>query len=389
MERIGIFGGSFNPPHVGHIRAIDEVSQLLLLDRVLIIPAGTVPSKKVPMSSPEHRLAMTRLAAAGNPRMTVSDMEIDSSGNSYTYKTVLRIRKQFPEAELFLLVGADKLCSLPQWVQVEQIIRNVTVVVLPRDEKKYCKEIEKGTAALKQLGASVIFADFPPCEISSTQIRRLLAFDCASEFLESSVLQYIHQNRLYHTGENWKNLPMDRLEQVAVELLDSKRVQHVLGCRDTAATLARHWGANDTDAARAGVLHDITKALDGPLQLTLCRAYGTMLDDFSQKYPKTLHALTGSLVAREVFGENAAVVSAIRYHTTGKADMNLLEAILYVADYMEPNRNFDGVDQLRHLAYTDIYAALRLGLEMTLKYLGEQGSEVSPESQKALDWLKQ
>ena len=162
----------------------------------------------------------------------------------------------------------------------------------------------------------------------------------------------------------------------------------LLGCRDTAVELARRWGADETDAARAGILHDITKALDGPLQLTLCEAYGKMLTDFSRKYPKTLHALTGSLVAERIFGENPRVVSAICHHTTGRAGMNLLETIIYVADYMEPNRDFPGVERLRELAYTDIQAALKLGLEMTLEHLKRQGSEVSPESREALAYCE-
>ena len=112
-----------------------------------------------------------------------------------------------------------------------------------------------------------------------------------------------------------------------------------------------------------------------------------MLDDFSRKYPKTLHALTGSLVAQRIFGENEAVVSAIESHTTGKANMNLLETIIYVADYMEPNRDFPGVERLRELAFFDIRAALKLGLEMTLEHLAEQGGEVSPASREALAYL--
>jgi nicotinate-nucleotide adenylyltransferase len=151
--------------------------------------------------------------------------------------------------------------------------------------------------------------------------------------------------------------------------------------------LAKHWGADVTDAARAGILHDITKALDGPLQLTLCEAYGKILSDFSRKYPKTLHALTGSLVAEVVFGENPEVVEAIRSHTTGKADMTALQKIIYIADYMEPCRDFPGVEKLRHLAFTDLDAALKLGLEMTLEHLANQGNEVSPESQDALRFL--
>ena len=172
-----------------------------------------------------------------------------------------------------------------------------------------------------------------------------------------------------------------------IRLLNPNRVAHVLGCRDTAVALAKRWGADENDAARAGILHDITKALDGPLQLTLCREYGTILDEFGYKYPKTLHALTGSLVADRIFGESPAVVSAICHHTTGKADMNLLEKIIYVADYMEPCRNFPGVEKLRELAFSDIDAALKLGLEMTLQHLKNLGDEVSPASREALEFL--
>jgi len=241
---------------------------------------------------------------------------------------------------------------------------------------------------LSALGARVTMLDNPVTEISSTQLRRLLAFRCADAFLSPAVAQYICDNCLYDAAANWKHLPMEALEPIVVGLLNPNRVAHVLGCRDTCVELARRWGADETDAARAGLLHDITKALDGPLQLTLCSAYGKILDDFSRKYPKTLHALTGSLVAERIFGENEAVVSAICSHTTGKANMNTLEKIVYVADYMEPNRDFPGVERLRSLAFTDLTAALKLGLEMTLEHLKHQGSEVSGQSREALDYLR-
>ena len=188
---------------------------------------------------------------------------------------------------------------------------------------------------------------------------------------------------------DFRRLPMEKLEQVVTCLLKPSRVAHVLGCRDTAIALAKHWGADEVDAARAGLLHDITKALDGERQLTLAEEYGIILTAFQQKNPKTLHALTGSLVAEQLFGENEAVVQAIRHHTTGKADMNLLEKIIYIADYMEPNRNFPGVEKLRELAFSDLDEALKLGLTMTLNLLNQQGSEVSPESRDALNWLNE
>ena len=92
-------------------------------------------------------------------------------------------------------------------------------------------------------------------------------------------------------------------------------------------------------------------------------------------------------MAERIFGEREAVVSAICHHTTGKAGMSLLEKIIYVADYMEPCRNFPGVEQLRELAFADITAALKLGLEITLQHLHNLGDEVSPASREALAYL--
>ena len=198
---------------------------------------------------------------------------------------------------------------------------------------------------------------------------------------------YIRSAGLCGPERNFRNLSMEELERVALCLVKPNRVQHVLGCRDTAVAMARHYGADETNAARAALLHDATKALDADQQLALCREYGITLDHFSNENPKTLHALTGSLVAEHLFGECSAVVSAVRHHTTGKADMRLLEKIIYVADYMEPNRDFPGVERLRELAFTDLDSALKLGLTMTLELLEKQGRTVSPQSCEALQWL--
>ncbi len=186
---------------------------------------------------------------------------------------------------------------------------------------------------------------------------------------------------------DYRNLSNEALEQAVVRLLKPSRVAHVLGCRDTAVALANRWGANEQDALRAGLLHDVTKALGSSLQIALCQAYGVELSEFSSRNPKTLHALTGSLVAQRIFGENQAVVDAIASHTTGKANMTTLEKIIYVADYMEPNRNFEGVDTMRHLAFNDLDGALKLGLEMTLEILQKEGREISAESAEALVFL--
>lgn len=390
MERIGIYGGTFNPPHIGHIQAAKQAVKALGLSKLLIIPAYAPPHKAVlPTNSPtaQQRLAMLRIAVADCPEIEVSDMELRREGVSYTVETVQALRQQYPEAELVLLMGTDMFLTFDTWMRWEEILKNATLGVFYRGDKGEKPAIARKKEELEALGAKVTLVQNDVIAISSTQMRRLLAFRCAGELLPEGVLDYIRENRLYDTRTPWKNLPMEELEPIVVSLLNPNRVKHVLGCRDTAVALAKRWGAEVTDAARAGILHDITKAIDGPLQLTLCDAYGKLLDDFSKRYPRTLHALTGSMVAQRIFGENDAVVSAIEFHTTGRANMTLLEKIIYVADYMEPNRDFPGVERLRELAFTDIDAALKLGLEMTLEHLNRQGAEVSPASAGALAWL--
>lgn len=389
MERIGIYGGTFNPPHIGHIQAAKQAVKTLQLDKLLLIPDRVAPHKEIPDNSPSpwQRLDMLRIAAGQDPALEVSDIELNREGPSYTCETVAQLKECYPQAELVVLMGTDMFLSFPSWRCPQKILAGAALAVAYRGDRQERQEVARMQRQLESQGAKVYLLENQVTEISSTQLRRMLAFGCADSFLSPGVGDYIRQNELYDTGADWKNLPMEQLEQVVRRLLKPNRVAHVLGCRDTAVELAQRWGADPVDAARAGLLHDITKALDGPLQLTLCQAYGKMLDDFSRKYPKTLHAFTGSLVAGRIFGENDAVVEAIACHTTGKADMNLLETILYVADYMEPNRDFPGVERLRQAAFQDIQAALKLGLEMTLEHLKNQGSAVSPQSQEALDWL--
>ena len=387
MARIGIYGGAFNPPHTGHIRAAEYAVQALNLDKLLLIPSCTSPHKPLPGGSaePAQRLAMAKLWAG--EKMEVCDLELSRGGTSYTYETVEQLKLRYPDDELILFMGTDMFLSFHTWKEPERILACVSLAVFYRGDKN-----EKNMIAAKQQeyldkGHRVYLVENPVTEISSTQLRRMLVFRCAAPFLDEKVLRYIEENGLYETSRDFKNLPMEELEQVVINLLNPNRVKHVLGCRDTAAELAKVWDADVTDAARAGLLHDITKALDGPLQLTLCAEYGKVLDEFSENNPKTLHALTGSLVAERIFGENEAVVKAIESHTTGKAAMNTLEKIIYVADYMEPNRDFPGVETLRQLAYTDLDGALKLGLEMTLAMLREQKRQISPASSQALAYL--
>jgi len=389
VARIGIYGGSFDPVHTGHTQAASFAINALDLDRLIVIPSSHTPGKEKAYNSPgdAHRLEMLKLAFAGEQKIIVDDRELVRGGNSYTVDTVCQLAKEFPEDDLILFVGTDMFLSFLSWYQPETILRYVSLGVFFRGEKNELEAIEKQKTAIEAMGGRVQLVKNPITAISSTDLRRMLVFGCADPFLPVGVGAHICKNGLYDTAADFHGLSEEALAQTVTRLLKPSRVAHVMGCRQAAVELADLWGADPRDAARAALLHDITKALYGPLQLTLCQQYGVCLDAFSTQNPKTLHALTGSLVAQRIFGENKAVVEAIRHHTTGKANMNVLETIIYVADYMEPNRDFPGVQALRDLAYTDLDGALKLGLEMTVSLLREQGRQISPESLDALVYL--
>ena len=389
MERIGVYGGTFNPPHMGHIRGAKYAIDALQLEQLLLIPTCIAPHKAMPENSPTPDQRAEMLEISKGEKMRVCDMELRRGGASYTYETLEALSEEYPGKELVLLMGTDMFLSFLTWKEPQRILNMASLGVMYRGDKDELEQIAQQKTVLEQQGARVYLIENPVTAISSTQLRRLLLFRCADSFLPQKVGQYIQYHNLYGVAKNYRHLPLEELEQVVVSLLKPNRVAHVLGCRDTAVELAKRWGADITDAARAGLLHDVTKALDGQLQLTLCNEYGIVLGDFSKKYTKTLHALTGSLVAERIFGENERVVDAIRSHTTGKPAMNTLEKILYVADYMEPNRDFPGVEKLRQLAYTDLDKALKLGLEMTVEMLQKNNQEISPASAEALAFLEQ
>ena len=388
MERIGIYGGTYSPPHIGHMRAAEYAIEALALDRLLLIPTGVSPHKEMASGAGSaDRLEMLRLSAVGLEKAEVSDIELKREGRSYTVDTLRLLKAENPGAEMVLLMGTDMFLSFLTWREPQEILKLATLAVFFRGEKGEQVKIEAQKLSLESLGARVELVKNPVTAISSTDLRRMLVFGCADPFLMPGVDDLIRERGLYGTGRDRRNLSMEELEKEVVALLNPNRVAHVLGCRDCAVELARLYGENEVDAARAGLLHDITKAIDGPLQLTLCAEYGMILDTFSRKYPKTLHALTGSLVARRIFGENENVVSAICHHTTGRANMTKLEKIIYIADYVERNRDFPGVEEMRALAYTDLDKAVLMGLQSAVAHVKRQGQGLAPATLEAVEYL--
>ena len=391
MARIGIFGGSFNPPHLGHLLALREFQEKLNLDELLVIPAGDPPHKALSANSPdaELRFVLTELACVDIPKCCVSDMELRREGKSYTADTVLALRGRYPADELFLLMGTDMFLSFEKWYSPEVIAKEATLVVAHRAEDDRSALEEQARRLRERFGAKVVWLENAFLPYSSTSVRAMLTFGCGKDYLAPMVYEEICQRRLYYVGHDLKNLPFEELSRVSLSLHNPKRVPHAQGCSRTAETLAERFGADPDAALRAGILHDVTKALLPQEQLKLCEECGMLYSDFEGKNGKLLHAKTGAAVAARVFGESREVCEAIRWHTTGRANMTTLEKIIYLADYMEPNRDFPGVEKLREAAETSLDAAMILGLEMSIAQLRGRGRSIDPNSQAALDFFQE
>lgn len=381
--RIVVYGGSFNPPHLGHVEAARTVSAELAPDKFLIIPTNVSPHKILAEGSPEPRarLEMCRLAFADIPGAEISDMELRREGKSYTAQTVEELRHSFPDDELVLVMGTDMFLSFETWYRFEYLLENCTLAVLARDEDEDVQIRRQRDALAEKYGARVIILKHDPVAASSSDIRERLRFGIGSELLPDSVYSEIIRRHYYDA------LPeLSWLRAKVMPYLTEKRIAHVLGCENEAVSLANRWGEDPERAAVAGILHDITKKLSAEEQLKLCEKYGIINDAAEVANPKLLHAKTGAAFARELFGIEDDIYGAIRWHTTGKPDMTLLEKIIYLADFVEPTRNFPGVEELRELCFEDIDAAMAKGLEMSLEFIRSGGAEPYKDSVEACEW---
>ncbi len=381
--RLAFYGGSFNPPHPAHVRACRLAYESLKPDKLLVIPAATPPHKPLPDGSPDanERMELTRIAFRDFPEAEVSDMELRREGRSYSSDTVKELRHEYPDAELVMIMGTDMLLSFEQWHEWEYILSECSLAVLPREEGDIAGISREAERLRSRNGARIYVLDVAPLPMSSSGMREMLVNRRGADELDGGVYTRIIKMRDYGAKPQ-----LDWLRERAYKFLKPTRVPHVAGCEHEAVKLAERWGEDTGDAAEAGILHDITKKLSMAEQLNLAEKYGIVFDALERQNLKLTHAITGAALSHDLFGVTGRVYDAIRWHTTGKPDMTLLEKIIYLADYIEPTRDFEGVEPLRALAYEDIDAAMALGLQMSLDELKQGGIVPHSATVEALKW---
>ncbi len=396
MKRLGIYGGSFNPIHIGHIRAAKAFYDEMKLDELIIIPTAVSPFKASDSDNdPRERLKMAKAAFENEERnITVSDYEIEKGGSSYTYLTLEHFSSL--DTELFFLMGTDMLLSLGQWKNPDIILKLATVCHAKRenvdpDTEKAIEEAK--TRYTSDYNARIIDLDITPFEVSSTEIRNAVKEGKSiSDFVIPEVESIIKSDRLY--------LPCPLYATVR-KLVREKRWKHIFATEEEALRLSDIFDLPQSDKEKlrvAAVLHDITKYLTRNEHLALLSEMGVAPDEGTLASDKTLHQMTGAYLAKKLHPDKVddAVFDAIRYHTTGKADMPLMTKLMYLSDFIEPTRTFPDCVKLRAIFYEMIGKGDKLrtldeimliSLDMTIADLKDNGYPIHSDTEKAREYI--
>ena len=368
MRRTGLFGGTFNPPHVAHLRLAEKAIEGAGLDRVIIMPAFIPPHKAAPeLLKSEDRFELCRRTFCGE-KFEISDLELRRKGKSYTVQTLEELKKLYPDDEFFLIIGSDMLLSFKNWYRYEDILKYASLCVMTREKAvsraklfEYCKN------ELKLLSKDFIILDSDAFELSSTEVRqKAKEGKSLSNMLTEKANEYIKEKSFY------SDISYEKIKALLKERLDEHRYIHSLGVADSAKELAVRFGADENKAYLAGLLHDITKNETNERQLKLFESDGIILNQVEKNNPKLWHAMTAPIFIKNELGvSDEEILSAVRYHTTGRASMSLLEKIVYIADYISAERDYPDVDVMRALAKESLEKAALYSLEYTLKKLSK------------------
>lgn len=371
--RTGVFGGTFNPIHKGHSTLAEYCKRELSLDRVLIIPDYLPPHKQGELlAGGEDRLNMCRLAFEGAEGFEVSDIELRRGGKSYTYETLTSLKELYPDDELFFIVGADMFLTLNTWRKPEIIFEKASIIAVPRDSSGKTELEAFYRSTLKPMGAEAYILDNTVMQVSSGRVRGSISNRALmSEFLDSRVLSYIYEKKLYNSTD---------YQAVIRPLMGDYRYEHSVNVAKEAVLLARLYGGDADRAYLAGILHDITKEIPKPRQLQIITDGGIILDNVQKNAPKLWHAVSGSVYIRDALGiDDPDVINAVRYHTTGREGMSLLEKIIYIADYTAEGRSYNGVETMREKSRISLEEAMLFSCQFALSSLSEKQLAIHPD----------
>lgn len=374
--RIAVFGGSFDPPHIEHIRLAEAAVKELRLDMLFVMPAHTPPHKPwKQLAKDEARLEMCRLAFSQVNNVQISDYEMTQGGTSYTYLTCRHFKEQYPEAEIFWLVGTDMLRDFPTWKNPDEILSCVTLAVCGRNETPGWIAQEQEIFK-KRFHKEFAWLQYNATAVSSTKIRVLAGAGMRlTPLTTEKVEEYIQEKGLYEI----------KRAKDALALEKQTRVQHSLRVAELAASRANRLKLPECKAVEAALFHDCAKnlAADSP-----CLQGFEMPSAWGEVPAAVAHQFQGAYVAQGLGVTDEDVLNAVRYHTSARPNMSELEKLIFLADMLEEERAYDGVDELRRLFWKgdSLDECLEEALFQTLEFLKTKGGAVYALTQEAYNF---
>lgn len=367
MKRIGIYGGSFDPVHKDHIAICEFFAKSMRLDFVYVIPAKLSPFKKGVFANASHRYKMVCLACENHKKLIPEPFEINSEGTNYSFLTVEHLKNRHPDDSLFFLIGADSLKEFHTWKNPQEILSHATLCVAGREG---CDLDEDIASFKKQFGCIPQILNIQG-SCSSTVIREYLMLNLdAREFLDEKVFDYIKANLLYQA---------DEIHSFLQKNCTKSRLVHTVGVAVTAKKYAQRLGVDKSKAFLAGILHDSAKYL---------RAEDYPDCKIPPNAPNSIiHQFLGAYIAENVFGiTDEQILNAIKWHTTGRPNMSLLDKIVFLADLLEPSRCFPEVEILRDAVDADFERGFRLCLFELVKFLKKDDKPIYPLTEETLNY---
>ncbi|MFI3164677.1 MAG: nicotinate (nicotinamide) nucleotide adenylyltransferase [Bacillota bacterium] len=363
--KIGIYGGTFDPVHNAHVEIAKHAIEELALDKLLIIPAGSPAHKEISdITDKKLRKKMCELAFTGK-KMEISSYELEKRGKCYTFETLEHFYNG--SDELFLIIGGDSLRDITSWKNPERIFQLATVVSCGR----ISQDVNQNSGLLKK----VIQMKYQPEEISSTELRVDNQFGISiAKKVPKAVAKYIQTTNLYSEYRKYTK----KVEKLVTE----KRYEHIKNATVMGQILASGAGVSKEDAFIALALHDVAKNMKD------FSKYKSQLAEENMLLPEpVVHAFVGAYVVKDEFKiKNKDILSAIKYHTTARANMSQLEKLTYVSDCIEIGRKYEGAAELRVLAKYDFEAGFRKCLSNA--YRGIVDKIICPLTIDAMEYYK-
>lgn len=369
-RKIGLLGGTFDPVHLGHVRMAEACKEKLCLDEVWWIPASVPPHKNRETTPYETRRTWISKALKGKSGHSILDIENEREGKSYTYHTLLELHRREPNCQFYFLTGADSLEQLHTWYHWEDILDLCVFVVTTRPGYDMVVPDIVASVAQKSKGG-ILRVDIDALDVSSTEVRERVARKQAiEELIPEAIVDEVKESM---------EIKVEGYKEILKNRLSVKRYTHSVGVANTAARLAGMFNGNIEKAYLAGLMHDYARELSEEELLELTAKHDLSTDGVELMQTSLLHGPVGAwLLEQEGLITDKQVLDAIRWHTTGHPDMDQLARIIYISDYIEPGRNFPGVDMLRQITNKDLNLGVLAGLDHTLGFLVQRNNFIHP-----------